>query len=539
MPPYCRYKLTCNQPSLLNRNIFSKLYIMSILPSKIELSMYSAVLQAKTALGGILQRGLGIQIDSVECLDPYPWNKLEVSDRLNGEGITIAIMAQQGGYLLFVSDDGILLPAEYGTTLNDPTQPLPIMANQLQKELQPDASDYVGKRIGKAKVFSSMARRAGVDNSSQILPIKLDIGGQESLIWFVGSVPHPDRAFAKRNPTPESKSKKSKLFSDEILANFTVSSEILNPLPDSEQPTEESTNLLDESCSEIDNKPERHKADLSRLLALKSSSIEDNNEWLPVKAEYPNEKQKDVLSDSPLLLPVLSDEKLNREPAESDCQQDETDQTISPLLQSSLITDSCPVDMEQDVVIVQGDSIPEEGIPELVSAEDVAPENVIIPDCADVEENAVLEDNAQEDLEDDYQVVSEDDSLEDTEDDVQEDAVEASEDDVLYDAAEEEAPELTSEDGDMRYTVHSAHIDYPVAHRASLIPSHAALKMPVTLDAVVSRRSCLVQEILSWKPGKVIEFDDIQPTITLESNGVVLGHGKPIEQNMRIGIQLE
>ena len=199
---------------------------MSISPSKIELSMYAAVLQAKTALGGILQRGLGIQIDSVECLEPYPWNKLEIPERLNGEGITIAIMAQQGGYLLFISDDGILLPAEYGTTLDDPTQPLPVMANQLQKELQPDAADYVGKRIGKAKVFSSMARRAGVDNSAQILPIKLVIGGQESLIWFIGSVPHPDRAFAKRNPNPESKSKKSKLFSDEILANFTVSSDI-------------------------------------------------------------------------------------------------------------------------------------------------------------------------------------------------------------------------------------------------------------------------------------------------------------------------
>ena len=48
-----------------------------------------------------------------------------------------------------------------------------------------------------------------------------------------------------------------------------------------------------------------------------------------------------------------------------------------------------------------------------------------------------------------------------------------------------------------------------------------------------------VAEILSWKPGSVIEFDNIQPTITLESKGVVLGRGKPIEQNMRIGIQLE
>ena len=220
---------------------------MSISPSNIELSMYSAVLRAQTALGGILQRGLGIQIDSVECLEPYSWNKLEIPERLNGEGITIAIMSQSGGYLIFISDDGILLPAGYRTMLDDPTQSLPVMANQLQKELQPDAPDYVGKRIGKAKVFSSMARRAGVDNSAQILPIKLVIGGQESLIWFVGNVPHPDRAFAKRNPNPELKSKKSKLFSDEILANFTVSSDILNPIVDSAQSAEETEELLDES----------------------------------------------------------------------------------------------------------------------------------------------------------------------------------------------------------------------------------------------------------------------------------------------------
>ncbi len=508
--PYCRYKLTCNQPSLLNRNIFSKLYIMSILPSKIELSMYSAVLQAKTALGGILQRGLGIQIDSVECLDPYPWNKLEVSDRLNGEGITIAIMAQQGGYLLFVSDDGILLPAEYGTTLNDPTQPLPIMANQLQKELQPDAPDYVGKRIGKAKVFSSMARRAGVDNSSQILPIKLDIGGQESLIWFVGSVPHPDRAFAKRNPTPESKSKKSKLFSDEILANFTVSSEILNPLPDSEQPTEESTNLLDESCSEIDNKPERHKADLRRLLALKSGTVEENSDWqrtnLKEIIENPEEKNKEQDIPSPL----LSDEIIP-DSNSVDCLPSEsiTDQALASTVQSSLITPGCPIDAHQDVVIVQGDAIPENIIPEVCDSEDSERKQP---------EESSLKNESEED------VIAEDDISEDV---------------IPEDAVDEEASELTSEYDAKRYKFHPAHNKYPIHHRVPTAPSHPALKMPVLLDAVVSRRSCLVQEILSWKPGCVIEFDDIQPTITLESNGVVLGRGKPIEQNMRIGIQLE
>ena len=449
--------------------------------------MYSAVLQAQTALGGILQRGLGIQIDSVKCLEPNSWNKLEIPERLNGEGIAVAIMAQQGGYLLFISDDGILLPAGYGATLNDPTQSLPVMANQLQKELQPNAPDYVGKRIGKAKVFSSMARRAGVDNTAQILPIKLDIGGQESLIWFIGNVPHPDRAFAKRNPNLESKSKKSKLFSDEILTNFTVSSDIFSPLPDSSQPTEETIELLDESSSEINNKSERHKADLGRLLALKSTAVEDKD-WQTASAQ-------DVENQEEILTPPTSSEDDNSY----------TEQELASAVQSSLTTHSCPIDIEQDVVIVQGESVPEGVIPECITSEDV------------ISEETTPEKDSPED-----EVV----------DDIPEEP-------VSEDVDSEEAPDLTSQDDAKRYTVHPAHADYPTVHRTPPIPSHPALKMPVSLDAVISQRRCLVQDILSWKPGSVIEFDDIQPTILLESNGVVLGRGKPITQNMRIGIQLE
>ena len=475
--------------------------------------MYAAVLQAKTALGGILQRGLGIQIDSVECLEPYPWNKLEIPERLNGEGITIAVMAQQGGYLLFVSDDGILLPAEYGTTLDDPTQPLPIMANQLQKELQPDAPDYVGKRIGKAKVFSSMARRAGVDNSAQILPVKLDIGGQESLIWFIGSVPHPDRAFAKRTPNPESKSKKSKLFSDEILANFTVSSDILNPIPDSDPPIEESTDLLDESCTEIINKSERHKADLGRLLALKSAAVEENSDWQRTNLKDIIKNQEEKTADQNCPEPLPSDEIIPNS-SSVDCLQNESiSDTLASTVQSSLLTPSCPVDAENDVVIVQGDAIPEDFIPEISNSEDAVPE----------------ETHPEEEKTDD--AFAEDVNSEET-------VPEDDENDELEEVPEESS-DLSFEDDDKRYTVHSAHIDYPAAHQVRPQSSHAALKMPVTLDAVISQRRCLVQDILSWKPGSVIEFDVIQPTITLESNGVILGRGKPIEQNMRIGIQLE
>ena len=458
--------------------------------------MYSAVLQAQTALGGIMQRGLGIQIDSVKCLEPTSWNKLEIPERLNGEGIAVAIMAQQGGYLLFISDDGILLPAGYGATLTDPTQPLPVMANQLQKELQPDAPDYVGKRIGKAKVFSSMARRAGVDNSAQILPIKLVIGGQESLIWFIGSVPHPDRAFAKRNPNPELKSKKSKLFSDEILANFTVSSDILNPLPDSSQPTEETTEFLDESSSEINNKSERHKADLGRLLALKSAAVEDKD-WRPTSS-LNVESQKDIFT-----LPAIDEDKEEEE--EDEEQESLTEQELASTVQSSLITQSCPIDVEQDVVIVQGEPVPEGVIPECITSEDVIPEET-------TQEKDSQEDEVVDDL---------------------------PEEPVSEDVDSEETPDLWDQDDAKRYTVHPAHADYPTVHRKPPISSHPALKMPVSLDAVISQRRCMVQDILSWKPGSVIEFDDIQPTVLLESNGVVLGHGKPIEQNMRIGIQLE
>ena len=458
---------------------------MSILPSELESSMYTVVMQAQTALGGILQRGLGIQIDSAECLAPYPWNKLEIPERLNGEGIAVAIMAQQGGYLLFISDDGILLPAGYGATLNDPTQPLPVMANQLQKELQPDAPDYVGKRIGKAKVFSSMARRAGVDNSAQILPIKLVIGGQESLIWFVGNVPHPDRAFAKRNPNPELKSKKSKLFSDEILSNFTVSSDILNPIVDSSQSAEETAELLDES-PEI-NKSERHKADLGRLLALKSSAVEDKD-WQTTGS-----------------LDVEIQEELNTQPTINEEEKSYTEQELASAVQSSLTTQSCPVDADQDVVIVQSAAIPEGIIPEVVTSEDVISEETT-PET-DSQEDEVVEDIPEEPVEEDVDL--------------------------------EESPELTSQDGAKRYIVHQAHVDYPTAHSASSLLSHPALKMPVSLDAVISRRNCSVAEILSWKPGNVIEFDSVQPTVTLESNGVALGQGKPIEQNLRIGIQLE
>lgn len=450
--------------------------------------MYAAVMQAQTALGGIMQRGLGIQIDSAECLEPYSWNKLEIPERLNGEGIAVAIMAQQGGYLLFISDDGILLPAGYGATLNDPTQPLPVMANQLQKELQPDAPDYVGKRIGKAKVFSSMARRAGVDNSAQILPVKLVIGGQESLVWFIGSVPHPDRAFAKRTPNQESKSKKSKLFSDEILANFTISSDILDPSPDSPQPIEETTELLDESTSEINNKSERHKADLGRLLALKSTAVEDND-WQTTSSQDVDKQDESCIH-----------------PASVEEEESFTEQELASAVQSSLTTQSCPVDSDRDVVIVQNSSIPEGIIPDVITSEDV------------IAEETTPEKDSQEDVSD--------------EDDI-------SEETIPEETVPEESPELISEDDVKHYTVHSAHTDYPTAYSVSPQPSHPALKMPVSLDAVISKRRCMVQDILNWKPGCVIEFDDIQPTIILESNGVILGRGKPIEQNMRIGIQLE
>lgn len=498
---------------------------MSISPSNVELSMYTAVLQAQTALGGIMQRGLGIQIDSVKCLEPYTWNKLEIPDRLNGEGITIAIMAQQGGYLLFISDDGILLPAGYGATLDDPTQPLPIMANQLQKELQPDAPDYVGKRIGKAKVFSSMARRAGVDNSALILPINLGIGGQESVIWFIGSVPHPERAFAKRTPNSESKSKKTKLFSDEILANFTVSSDIFNPPDDSSQPIEETTELLTESSDEI-NKPERHKADLGRLLALKSATVEENDEWQKANAKDAIDNQEERNEEQRCQAPLPSDSIIPDSSGSVDCLQNETitDQQLASTVQSSLFTQSCPIDAEQDVVIVQGDAIPEDLIPEIPDADVVIPEE-------STPENDVQEDaDAENDLSEDAVTENE-----------EEDAVpEIDEDNALEEDIPEETSELTSDYDAKRYTVHPAHINYPAAaHQSSPPPNHPALKMQISLDAVISHRLCLVQDILSWKPGSVIEFDNIQPTITLESKGVVLGRGKPIEQNMRIGIQLE
>lgn len=506
---------------------------MSISPSHVELSMYTAVLQAQTALGGIMQRGLGIQIDSVKCLEPYPWNKLEIPERLNGEGVTIAIMAQQGGYLLFISDDGILLPAGFRTTLDDPTQPLPIMANQLQKELQPDAPEYVGKRIGKAKVFSSMARRAGVDNTAQILPINLDIGGQESIIWFIGSVPHPERAFAKRTPNSESKSKKTKLFSDEILANFTVSSDIISSTDDSAQPIEETTELLNESSVEI-NRTERPKADLERLLALKSATVEDNSEWQ--SAIFMEKKEEtDETQNGSLRPPVPSVDELSYSNSTAYHQGESVaDPTLASTVQSSLLTPSCPIDVEKDVVIVQGDSISEDIIPEDCNSEDSAPDNTHT-------ENEVQEDVADED------VITNEDASEnedvndipdetDLENEVQEDV--ADEDVIANDVASEE-PELPSADDAKQYTVHPAHINYPVAHCVPPISSHPALKMPVSMVAVISHRSCLVQDILSWKPGSVIEFDNIQPTITLESNGVVLGQGKPIEQNKRIGIQLE
>lgn len=498
---------------------------MSISPANIELSMYTAVSQAQTALGGILQRGLGIQIASTECLRPQPWNKLEIPERLNGEGITIAIMAQLGGYLLFISDDGILLPAGYGMTLDDPTQPLPVMANQLQKALQPDAPDYVGKRIGKAKVFSSMARRAGVDNSAQILPIKLVIGDQESLIWFIGSVPHPDRAFAKRNPNPESKSKKSKLFSDEILANFTISSDILNPIPDSDQPTEETVELLDESCSEISNKTERHKADLGRLLALKSATVEENSDWQKTNLNEIIENQDEKNGEQDSQDPLSSDEIIPNS-SSVDCLQNESiPETLASTVQSSLFTPSCPVDAENDVLIVKSDAIAEDIIPDVSDHEDGAYEESLTDN--EESENAVAEDDITKPLENEV--------IDDIADEI-ESTIEGQEENVFENDVSEETPELTFEDNAKRYTVHPAHIDYPAAH---CTPQHPALKMSVPLDAMISRRSCSVEEILSWKPGCVIEFDNIKPTIILESNGVILGRGKPIEQNLRIGIQLE
>ena len=487
-----------------------------------------------------MQRGLGIQIDSVKCLEPYSWNKLEIPERLNGEGITIAIMAQQGGYLLFIADDGILLPAGFGATLDDPTQPLPIMANQLQRELQPDAPDYVGKRIGKAKVFSSMARRAGVDNTAQILPINLDIGGQESVIWFIGTVPHPERAFAKRTPNSESKSKKTKLFSDEILSNFTVSSDIINSTDDSSQPVEEeTTDLLTESGVEI-NRSERPKADLGRLLALKSATVEDNSEWQTTifkdseKQEENNETQNDAF---PLAIPSVEELSCSNSTA---CQHGESiaDQTLASTVQSSLLTQSCPVDVEPDVIIVQGDPISEDIIPETNDSEDVVSDDALSEN--ETSEDVDIEDHSNEDASENNRAddISDETDLdnEDPEEAVSEDAVS---EESVPEGAVHETSEPTSEDDCKRYTVHPAHNNYPVTHLVPPIPTHPALKMPVSLMAVISHRNCLVQEILSWKAGCVIEFDNIQPTITLESKGVVLGQGKPIEQNMRIGIQLE
>ena len=168
--------------------------------------------------------------------------------------------------------------------------------------------------------------------------------------------------------------------------------------------------------------------------------------------------------------------------------------------------------MEQDVVIVHGDAIPEDIMPEVVTSDDVISEEAALEKDSPEDAAASPEDGAAED--DQKESVSED---------------------VVLD----ELSELTSEDDAKRYTVHPAHTNYPTSHSVFPHRSHPALKMPVMLDAVISRRSCSVAEILSWKPGNVIEFDSIQPTITLESNGVALGQGKPIEQNLRIGIQLE
>ena len=305
------------------------------------------------------------------------------------------------------------------------------------------------------------------------------------------------------------------MFSDEILENFTVSSDILSPSSDSSLPTEETTEFLDET-SEISDKSERHKADLGRLLALKSSAVEENSDWqkINLKEIIENQKDKDEEHDCQCQLPF---DEIAPKSDSVDCLQNESiSETLASTVQSSLFTPSCPIDVEKDVVIAQGDVIPEDIFPEINDSEDVISED-------DSPENDVPED-----------VVEEDVALEET---VPEDVVE--EDVSFEETVPEETSELPSEDDVKSYTVHPAHTDYPSAHNALSQRSLQTLKMQIPLDAVISRRSFSVADILRWKPGSVIEFDDIEPTIILESNGVALGRGKPIEQNLRIGIQLE
>lgn len=435
-----------------------------------------------------MQRGLMLQIDSIEVLNPSPWNKLEIPDRLNGEGVAVAVMAIQGGYLLFISDDGILLPTGFASTLSDPTEALPIMANQLQKELQPDAPEYVGTRIGRAKVFSSMARRAGVDNTAQILPVKLAIGAQESMVWFVGPVPHPEKAFLNRLPKSEQRNKKAKLFSDEILSNFAVNDDDLDLSSftfetKSDEENAGVTNLNSNEENSENTKNERYKADLGKLLALKSVTNDPVKEDVQ-KPEEPESERDSQTEIEPITISIPEIDVVEPEVLTSEPEQ--------PKIELNVQTELEPEP---------------EPLPEPTCEEPAEPEPIVNSQLVELE------------------------------------PTDAPESDIAPPEVEVSKPEIVCEESDLS-TNESPVAESQLAEDStisvdSILQNHPALKMPIRLEAALAHRLCSVQEILNWRPGNVIEFGDLQPNVALEAKGVILAHGKPIVQNMRIGLQLE
>ena len=479
---------------------------MSVLSCDNDCQMFAAVSQAEQALGYSFQRGLGKNMESIECLSCQNWNKLEIPEALNGGGVVVVITAEQGGFLIFLPDDGVLLPLDYASTLTDPTEPLPSMAVELQKNLIPDSPGYYGKRIGKAKVFSSMVRRAGVKESTQILPVKLHFGGFDSQIWFVGDVPHPERAFAKRNPALEQRSKKVKLFSDEILSEFhtridfpsstiesvdSTDSELFSTdsekyVSDELQSRPETGEILSESASPHGEKPTRRFANLSGLLALKQKNqdildISDKNTVRAVEtvsvSDYNHTINTKSLLESEEAAPALAVHEALIQPAESEKEPI----CVLPPEPMPIVPDSIPMEIKTISAaesllktLTQVNCEPETS-PSAVSAVPAA--EAAVPLCSEPAEEFPQEIQA---------------------------------------AAEQTAalPLAFSEESTIKQ---------------QLIENNPLLKLPVRLEALVTRRAFTLQDILRWKPGDIIEFAPIEPVLELGIKTAVLAKGRVVQ----------
>ncbi len=453
-------------------------------------------------------------------MPPQNWNILEIPEPLNGGGVTIVITAEHGGFLVFIPDDGILLNQGFAETLTDPTQPLPSMAVELQKKLIPDSPDYFGKRIGKAKVFSSMARRAGVSDACLIVPIQITVADISHQIWFIGDVPHPERAFAKRNPALEQRIKKTKLFSEEILSDLQAPTEILPLLNPSESENSDLTSAQTVQIEPAHDKSSRRLANLSGLLALKQQHLDSfcqlNNlngggletNLIPDYNNSHNSNSTQTDCSNP-----AQDDVRELEAALQSQPELPVSQTITPLYQvPPLISDGY---LTADVPALS-ESV------QTVSAALSLVETIAQAEREEQSPTVEIQAESAEPVETQAESTKPVGIQAESAEPVEVQAESTKPEEIQAESTEPEEIQAESTEPDL-----------------SAVINHPLLNIKVKLAAVITHRQFILNDIIKWKPGEVIPFDFPADCVAINVKNQTVACGKAVLFNGKPAVQIE